>query len=183
MKSTPLLFALLLLSGACGDGTSSGGGEADAAAQGDPDAAVEGGADAAAGEPDASIAQTCEDLGEGACEADEACAPSCTGLCDCSCPGNALEACEGCAECPAECFEFSTCVKPTPCGEGVCDPRSEICVEDRAWTSEFRCDPLPQDCEEDRSCSCAGEELCTDAFNLCADDPAENKITCECPAC
>jgi hypothetical protein len=72
----------------------------------------------------------------------------------------------------------------TPCGESeTCDPATEICVINQAWTETYACLPVPEGCASTRNCECAGATLCIDAFNVCNDSSTDNVITCSCPTC
>ena len=82
---------------------------------------------------------------------------------------------------------WGPCVPATDCSFvpdcDHCDPSSQLCVKYSAWTVESHCVPIPPACKDDLSCDCMGSDVCVDPFNLCFDDPSQNTLSCECPAC
>lgn len=62
-----------------------------------------------AGSPDALL-PACSGFGADTCSTRSFCAPGCTGMCDCTCPGpEGYEGC-GCGGCADTCFQFAACV-------------------------------------------------------------------------
>lgn len=67
----------------------------------------------------------------------------------------------------------------TPCGDGVCQRATEVCVSGSfGGPSIIGCRSVPAGCESDRTCACLAATYCNTGLAICA-DVSENHIDCD----